>query len=61
MAVAMMPHAGHEDHLCFLHNIGFTAEKFAEYKKLVGKALYVCKTCGRAAEEAKNLCLPERL
>jgi len=61
MTDVQMPHAGHEDHLRFLHNTGFTSEKFAEYKKLIGKAQYVCESCCRGAESSKNPCVPERL
>jgi hypothetical protein len=56
-----MPHAGHEQHLCFFQNIGLLKEKLEEYKNLVRGAKYVCKDCGRTAVDEKNLCFPEKL
>lgn len=56
-----MPHPGHDKHLCYLNNIGFLASNPDDYKALLRNAKYVCKNCGRAAAEAKNLCKPEPL
>jgi hypothetical protein len=61
MAPAEMPHAGHEEHLCYLHNIGFVQTHFDEYKKLVSSGEFVCKNCGRVAASSKNLCAPVKL
>jgi len=36
-------------------------EDFDSYKKLVGVPKFVCKKCGRAALDKKNLCKPEEL
>jgi len=60
-AGVIMPHPGHERHLCFFQNIGLLKEKLEEYKNLVRGAKYVCKDCGRAAADEKSLCFPEKL
>jgi hypothetical protein len=60
-AALKMPHAGHERHLCLLQNIGFLKENLEEYKKCIRGAQYVCKGCGRAANDAQHLCFPEKL
>jgi hypothetical protein len=56
-----LPHPGHNKHLCFLENIGYVKSNLEEYKKLVQKPNFVCKSCGRAATNNKNLCDPENL
>jgi len=56
-----MPHAHHEEHLCYLQNIGFVESNLDEFKKLVRNPKFVCGNCGRAAADAKNLCKPEKL
>jgi hypothetical protein len=61
MGKVEMPHPGHEDHLCHLHNIGFIADNFEEYKKIIENAQYICKGCGRVADSEKRLCAPEKL
>jgi len=61
MAEKQMPHRGHEEHLCYLQNIGFLSKSFEDYKKLVRNGSFVCKACGRVAEKEANLCVPEKL
>jgi hypothetical protein len=61
MAEAKMPHAGHEEHLCYLQNVGFLLNNFDDYKALVKDGKYICKACGRVASSEKNLCVPEKL
>nr|MBP7321702.1 hypothetical protein [Deltaproteobacteria bacterium] len=56
-----MPHQQHEQHLCYLQNIGQVEKNLEEYKKLVKDAKFVCKSCGRAAANKENLCSPEPL
>jgi hypothetical protein len=65
-----MPHPGHEEHLCFLENIGYLrmpelleigVDRKEEFKKLVRKPKFLCKKCGRAAAYGENLCEPEKL
>ena len=61
MAEKNMPHPQHEEHLCYLQNIGFIQSNPEEYKKLVRNSGYVCNNCGRTAAQEKNLCKPEKL
>ncbi len=61
MAEKKMPHAHHEEHLCYLQNIGFVESNLNDYKDLVRNPKYVCANCGRAAAEETNLCKPEKL
>ncbi len=56
-----MPHPGHEEHLCYLQNIGFLVRNWENFKKLVQNPKYICKACGRVAAREKNLCAPEKL
>ena len=61
MAEKKMPHPYHEEHLCYLQNIGFIESNREEYKTLVRNAKHVCTNCGRSAADEKNLCKPEKL
>ncbi len=56
-----MPHPAHEQHLCYLQNVGYLESEFEDYKKLVKNPQFVCKNCGRAAASDKNLCNPDKL
>ena len=65
-----MPHTGHDEHLCYLENIGYLRspellemgiDRKDEFKKLVRKPKFICRKCGRAAFHQKNLCEPEKL
>lgn len=56
-----MPEDAEEMTLCYLGNDGYQAQGTLKYRKLVGRPDYVCRNCGRAAHEAKNLCRPENL
>lgn len=61
MAKPQMPHPKHQQHLCFLNNLGFQNSNTEEYKELVRDAQFMCKNCGRVAASEKNLCKPEKL
>ena len=61
MAEIKMPHPEHEQHLCYLQNVGYINSNLEDYKKLVQNPKFVCKGCGRAAASDKNLCAPEKL
>lgn len=61
MVEAKMPHPGHEEHLCYLQNVGFLLKNWDDYKKLVKNGKYICRACGRVAESESNLCVPEEL
>lgn len=52
-----MPHKGHEEHLCFLNNLGL----FDRIKDRVREPAFICRKCGRAASKASFLCEPEKL
>jgi hypothetical protein len=56
-----IPHAMHDEHLCYLVNMGYIESSPEDYKKLVRNANFVCKKCGRSADAAENLCRPEKL
>ena len=56
-----MPHEGHDQHLCYLRNIGVMRKNFGEFKELVKEANFICKNCGRTASSDKSLCEPEPL
>ncbi len=61
MADAKMPHPGHEEHLCYLQNVGFLLKNWDDYRSLVKNGKYICRACGRVAESESNLCVPEEL
>ena len=56
-----MPHADHEQHLCFLRNVGQLTRNMEGYKKLVKNPKFICTMCGRAAASDKNVCVAEKL
>ena len=61
MPETKMPHPNHEQHLCYLQNLGYLESNLVDYKTLVTDSKFVCRNCGRTAEEEKNLCAPEKL
>ena len=56
-----MPHEGHDQHLCALHEEGLLKDNFGEWKKLVSNGQFVCGGCGRVAKSSDNLCDPQKL
>ena len=52
---------GHDRHLCKLTGDQLHQEKPDEYMGLVKDPQFVCKSCGRVAAQAKNLCSPVAL
>lgn len=56
-----MPHPMHDEHLCYLINMGYAKSSLAEYKNLVRDAKFVCKTCGRSANSKESLCKPVKI
>jgi hypothetical protein len=61
MAKIKMPHPMHDEHLCYLVNMGYLDSSMKEYKELVKDAKFVCKRCGRSADSDENLCRPVKL
>ncbi len=61
MAEPKMPHPAHEQHLCYLQNLGYLESNLEDFKSLVKNPRYICKNCGRAAADEKNLCKPDKL
>ena len=59
--VPEMPHSGHKKHLCYLVNVGFQTSRPKDYLMLVKDPMFICKKCGRAAKDARNLCSPRKL
>ena len=39
------PHAGHGEHLCVAHAVGFLHSNPEEYKALVRNGKFICKQC----------------
>jgi hypothetical protein len=61
MTATKMPHPNHENHLCYLENIGYLQEFPEAFKQLVRNGKYMCKVCGRVAADKGSLCVPDRL
>ena len=61
MTETKMPHHGHEQHLCYLENVGYLDQFPDAWRELVRKGRYLCRTCGRVAANKENLCVPELL
>jgi len=61
MGKPKMPHPYHDQHLCYLHNLGLVKSKLAEWKSLVRQLQFVCRKCGRAAANDTNLCKATKL
>lgn len=61
MVDVKLPHAGHDQHLCYLQNLGYVESNLEDYKTLVKDPKFVCKNCGRTAANEKNLCNPDKL
>lgn len=57
----VLPTDADQMNLCYLGNDGYQAQGTKKYRKIIGHPDYVCKNCGRAAHEAKNLCQPETI
>ena len=56
-----VPDDAEDMNLCYLGTEGYQAQASRVYRKLASHPQYLCKTCGRAAHEAKNLCNPEKI
>ena len=56
-----MPHLKHDQHLCYMENMGYLTGYLTNYKDLVRNPDFVCKKCGRAAKSKDNLCEPDKL
>ena len=59
--VPQMPHSGHNKHLCYLVNVGFQVSRRKDYLAIVSDPKFICKKCGRVANDARNLCNPRKL
>lgn len=56
-----MPHPMHDEHLCYLVNMGYLENSLEDYKKLVKEPKFVCKNCGRVADSEEYLCRPAKI
>ena len=61
MGTKDLPHPGHDKHLCYLNNLGYQTSHAEDYKSLIRDPKFMCKNCGRAAADKKNLCNPEKI
>jgi hypothetical protein len=61
MKKPVMPHVMHDEHLCYLVNMGYLESSLKDYKKLVKDAKFVCKNCGRVADSEEYLCQPAKI
>lgn len=61
MKTPEIPHAMHDEHLCYLVNMGYIESNLKDYKELVKDAKFVCKKCGRSADSDENLCKPNKI
>lgn len=61
MSKPEMPHPMHDDHLCYLVNMGYVENNFEDYKERVKDPKFVCKRCGRSANSAESLCQPQKI
>ncbi len=61
MKKTAMPHSMHDDHLCYLVNMGYMEQNPVDFKKLLKDANFVCKKCGRSANSKDNLCRPAKI
>ncbi len=61
MKKVKMPCAMHDEHLCYLINMGYIESSFSDYKALVKDAKFVCKKCGRSANAKESLCRPAKI
>ena len=61
MKTIRMPHTNHENHLCYLQNVGWVQNSLEGYKEPVRDGTYLCRACGRMATEEENVCLPGKL
>ena len=61
MKKTAMPHPMHDDHLCYLVNMGYMESNFEDYKVRIKDAKFVCKKCGRSADSDENLCQPQKI
>lgn len=56
-----LPHDADCMNLCYLGSDGYQCQDTKEYRKLVKDPRYICRVCGRAAHDRKNLCRPAPL
>ena len=56
-----MPCPMHDEHLCYLVNMGYVESNLKDYKARVKGAKFVCTKCGRSANSNENLCRPVKI
>jgi hypothetical protein len=56
-----IPHAMHDDHLCYLINMGYLDSNFKDYAELIKNPKFVCKRCGRGSDSKENICQPKKI
>jgi hypothetical protein len=56
-----IPHAMHDDHLCYLVNMGYLESNFNDYAELIKDPKFICKRCGRGSDSKDNICQPKKI
>jgi hypothetical protein len=56
-----IPHAMHDEHLCYLVNMGYIQSNFKDYAELVKDPKFICKNCGRGSDSKDHLCQPKKI
>ena len=51
-----LPHIGHGQHLC--HLVEYGEATLNDIKSLVRNSKWICRKCGRAANNMENVCEP---
>jgi hypothetical protein len=57
--VERSPHIGHKQHLCSMADTGEVT--LEQMKDLVRNPKFICKRCGRVAQNSDNLCEAEAI
>ena len=51
----------HDKHLCYLISQGFHLSDKKAFQAMTNKPKFLCRHCGRQANNDKNLCVPDMI